>query len=57
LIPRREPIGKKLDFLLQEMHRELNTISSKLPNLPVVRLVLSGKEKVERIREQTQNIE
>ncbi|HXV83066.1 MAG TPA: YicC/YloC family endoribonuclease [Candidatus Binatia bacterium] len=53
----REPVGKKIDFLLQEVQRELNTISSKLPHLPVVQLVLEGKERVEKIREQTQNIE
>ena len=57
LVQEREPIGKKLDFLLQEIQRELNTISAKVPHLPVVRLVLSGKEKVEKIREQAQNIE
>ncbi len=57
LIQSKDPVGKKLDFLLQEIQRELNTVSSKVPHLPVVRLVLSGKEKVERIREQAQNIE
>lgn len=57
LLENPEPIGKRLDFLLQELQRELNTISSKVPDLAVVRLVLSGKEKVERIREQAQNIE
>jgi uncharacterized protein (TIGR00255 family) len=51
------PVGKKLDFMLQEVQRELNTISSKNPHLPVVQLVLEGKERVEKIREQTQNIE
>jgi uncharacterized protein (TIGR00255 family) len=53
----KEPVGKKIDFLLQEVQRELNTISSKVPYLPVVQLVLEGKERVEKIREQTQNIE
>jgi uncharacterized protein (TIGR00255 family) len=53
----REPVGKKIDFMLQEINRELNTISSKVPHLPVVQLVLQGKERVEKIREQTQNIE
>ncbi len=53
----REPVGKKIDFLLQEVQRELNTISSKVPHLPVVQLVLEGKERVEKVREQTQNIE
>lgn len=57
LIRGREPVGKRMDFLLQEIQRELNTISSKAPQLPVVRLVLSGKEGVEKIREQAQNIE
>ena len=50
-------VGKKIDFMLQEIQRELNTISSKAPQLEVVRLVLAGKEQVEKIREQTQNIE
>ena len=53
----REPVGKKIDFMLQEVQRELNTISSKVPQLAVVQLVLEGKERVEKIREQTQNIE
>jgi uncharacterized protein (TIGR00255 family) len=52
-----EPVGKKIDFMLQEVQRELNTISSKVPQLSVVQLVLEGKERVEKIREQTQNIE
>jgi uncharacterized protein (TIGR00255 family) len=56
-IREREPVGKKIDFMLQEVNRELNTISSKVPDLPVVQLVLQGKERVEKIREQTQNIE
>ena len=53
----REPVGKKIDFVLQEVNRELNTISSKVPNLPVIQLVLQGKERVEKVREQTQNVE
>jgi uncharacterized protein (TIGR00255 family) len=57
VIREREPVGKKIDFMLQEINRELNTISSKVPHLPVVQLVLQGKERVEKIREQTQNIE
>lgn len=57
IIEAREPVGKKIDFMLQEIHRELNTITSKLPHLPVVQLVLEGKGRVEKIREQTQNIE
>lgn len=57
LIDERGPLGKKVDFLLQEIQRELNTISSKAPQLSVVHLVLSGKEKVEKVREQSQNLE
>ena len=53
----REPVGKKIDFMLQEINRELNTIGSKVPDLAVVQLVLQGKERVEKVREQTQNIE
>ncbi len=50
-------VGKKIDFVLQEVQRELNTISAKMPQLEVVQLVLSGKGRVEKIREQSQNIE
>ncbi|MBI2985718.1 MAG: YicC family protein [Deltaproteobacteria bacterium] len=57
LIDEPGPAGKKVDFLLQEIQRELNTISSKAPHLSVVQLVLMGKEKVEKIREQAQNLE
>ncbi|MGH7811862.1 MAG: DUF1732 domain-containing protein, partial [Candidatus Binatia bacterium] len=57
VVREREPVGKKIDFMLQEVNRELNTISSKVAYLPVIQLVLQGKERVEKIREQTQNIE
>ena len=57
VIRERQPVGKKIDFMLQEVNRELNTISSKVPHLPIVQLVLQGKERVEKIREQSQNIE
>jgi uncharacterized protein (TIGR00255 family) len=57
LMQEREPIGKKIDFLLQEIQRELTTIGSKAPELSVVHLVLSGKESLEKIREQVQNVE
>jgi uncharacterized protein (TIGR00255 family) len=57
VVHEKEPVGKKIDFMLQEVQRELNTIGSKVPQLPVVQLVLEGKERVEKIREQTQNIE
>jgi uncharacterized protein (TIGR00255 family) len=57
VIREKKPVGKKIDFMLQEVQRELNTIGSKIPHLPIVELVLEGKERVEKIREQTQNIE
>jgi uncharacterized protein (TIGR00255 family) len=57
VIREKNPIGKKIDFMLQEIQRELNTIGSKAPQLSIVHLVLAGKERVEKIREQTQNIE
>jgi uncharacterized protein (TIGR00255 family) len=52
-----EAVGKRIDFVLQEIQRELNTISAKVPVLDVIQLVLQGKERVEKIREQTQNVE
>jgi uncharacterized protein (TIGR00255 family) len=52
-----EPAGKRLEFLLQEVQRELNTIGAKAPQLAVSRWILEGKERVEKIREQAQNVE
>jgi uncharacterized protein YicC (UPF0701 family) len=57
VLRQRGPVGKRIDFLLQEILRELNTIGSKAPQLPVIRAVLEGKERVEKLREQAQNIE
>ena len=57
VVREREPVGKRIDFMLQEVNRELNTISSKVAHMPVTQLVLQGKERVEKIREQTQNVE
>ena len=57
LLRAQGPVGKKFDFLLQEVQRELGTIGAKVPRLPVVSLVLAGKERVEKIREQVQNVE
>ena len=51
------PIGRKLDFLLQEMNREANTIGSKGNDLEQARVVVEIKAELEKIREQTQNIE
>ncbi|MDD5864669.1 MAG: YicC family protein [Firmicutes bacterium] len=50
-------IGRKLDFLLQEMNREANTIGSKCSDLRLARIVVEIKAELEKIREQTQNIE
>ena len=50
-------IGRKLDFLLQEMNRESNTIGSKCSNVRLARIVVDIKAELEKIREQTQNIE
>ena len=52
-----EPVGRKLDFLLQELNREANTMGSKLPDASASQLVVEMKAELERIREQVQNIE
>ena len=52
-----EPIGKKLDFIVQEMNREVNTIGSKANNLDITNSVIELKNEIEKIREQIQNIE
>ena len=52
-----ETMGRKLDFLCQELHREVNTISSKLHQSSVAGIVLDMKQNVEKIRQQVQNIE
>ena len=52
-----EPCGRKLDFLLQEMNREVNTIGSKADGLRVSELVIAAKAELEKMREQVQNVE
>lgn len=52
-----EPIGRKMDFLVQEINREANTIGSKACDVDIARCVLDIKSEVEKIREQVQNIE
>ena len=49
--------GRKLDFVVQEMNRELNTIGSKSSDIDIIKAVIEGKSTVEKIREQVQNIE
>lgn len=57
LLNEDEPIGKKLDFIIQEMNREINTIGSKANNLEITNNVIDVKTILEDIREQIQNIE
>ncbi len=52
-----EPVAKRLGFLLQEMHREVNTTGSKAAQLPVTNAVVRMKEELENMREQIQNLE
>jgi uncharacterized protein (TIGR00255 family) len=53
----KEPVGRKMDFLVQEINREANTIGSKAQDTEIISHVLSIKAQVEKIREQVQNIE
>lgn len=57
LLRSREPVGRTLDFLAQEMFREINTIGSKANDLAIAKHVIQFKTELERIREQVQNIE
>jgi uncharacterized protein (TIGR00255 family) len=52
-----EPCGRKLDFLLQEMNREVNTIGSKADGMRVSELIINAKAELEKLREQVQNVE
>jgi uncharacterized protein (TIGR00255 family) len=52
-----EPVGRKLDFLLQEVNREVNTIGSKANDVEIASLIIEMKAELEKIREQVQNIE
>ena len=57
LLESSESVGRRLDFLAQEMNREANTIGSKCQNVDITKRVLNIKAEVEKIREQIQNIE
>ncbi len=57
LVAAPEPAGRKLNFLLQEMNREANTIGSKAQDIGIAREVIALKEEIEKIREQVQNFE
>jgi Uncharacterized stress-induced protein len=52
-----EPVGRKLDFLMQEMNREANTIGSKASDIEIAGVVVEIKAELEKIREQIQNLE
>ena len=52
-----QPLGRRLDFLVQEMNREVNTIGSKTSELAITQLVLDAKNALEKLREQLQNVE
>ncbi len=57
MLESKEAVGRKLDFLVQEMNRETNTIGSKVQDIEVTRIVVDQKSEIEKIREQIQNIE
>ena len=52
-----EAVGRKLDFLVQEMNREINTIGSKAQDIAIAQTVVDVKAEIEKIREQIQNME
>lgn len=57
LLDEKDPIGKKADFIIQEMNRETNTMGSKSGSIDIINLVIKIKTQIEDIREQIQNIE
>ena len=57
LVRQAGSVGKAIDFLMQEIHREINTIASKSADLEVTNLTLAARAEVEKLREQTQNVE
>ena len=57
MVNEKAPVGRKLDFLVQELNREVNTIGSKAQDLRITKLVIDIKSEIEKIREQIQNIE
>ncbi len=56
-IDKKDTVGRKIDFIIQEMNREVNTIGSKSSNLSITELVVEIKSELEKIREQIQNVE
>ena len=52
-----QPVGRKLDFIVQDLNREVNTISSKSQDIPITQAVVAAKAQIEKLREQVQNVE
>ncbi len=52
-----KPIGRRIDFIVQELNREVNTISSKSQDIPITRMAVDMKAEIEKLREQLQNVE
>ena len=57
LLDATEPVGRRVDFIVQELNREVNTISPKSQDIPITRLTVDMKAEIEKLREQVQNIE
>ena len=57
LLRQKGSVGKAIDFLIQEIHREINTVASKSADLEVTNLTLTAKGEIEKLREQVQNVE
>ena len=57
LFESEEPIGRRIDFIVQELNREVNTITSKSQDIPITRLAVDMKAEIEKLREQLQNVE
>jgi uncharacterized protein (TIGR00255 family) len=52
-----QPIGRRIDFIVQELNREANTISSKSQDIPITQMAVDMKAEIEKLREQLQNVE
>ena len=57
MVESNDPMGRKMDFLIQEVNRESNTIGSKCNDVDIARVVVGLKAEVEKMREQVQNVE
>lgn len=57
LLDAKEPVGRRIDFIVQELNREVNTISSKSQDIPITQLTVDMKAEIEKLREQVQNVE